>query len=34
MIQAIIVIVGLFIVTINLLVDLVYGWLDPRIRYS
>jgi peptide/nickel transport system permease protein len=34
MIQAIIVIVGLFIVTINLLVDLLYGWLDPRIRYS
>jgi len=34
MIQAIIVIVGLFIVTINLLVDLLYGWLDPRIRYA
>ena len=34
MIQAIIVIVGLLIVTINLLVDLLYGWLDPRIRYS
>jgi ABC-type dipeptide/oligopeptide/nickel transport system permease component len=34
MIQAIIVIIGLVIVTINLLVDLLYGWLDPRIRYS
>jgi peptide/nickel transport system permease protein len=34
MIQAIIVMVGLFIVAINLLVDLLYGWLDPRISYS
>jgi peptide/nickel transport system permease protein len=34
MIQAEIVIIGLFIVTINLLVDLLYGWLDPRIRYG
>jgi peptide/nickel transport system permease protein len=34
MIQAIIVIVGVAILAINLLVDLLYGWLDPRIRYS
>ena len=34
MIQAIIVIIGVAIVTINLLVDLLYGWLDPRIRYN
>jgi peptide/nickel transport system permease protein len=34
MIQAIIVIIGVAIVTINLLVDLLYGWLDPRIRYA
>lgn len=34
MIQAIIVIIGVSIVTINLLVDLMYGWLDPRIRYN
>jgi peptide/nickel transport system permease protein len=34
LIQAEIVIIGLFIVTINLLVDLLYGWLDPRIRYG
>ena len=32
-IQAIIVIVALSIVVVNLLVDLLYGWLDPRIRY-
>jgi glycosyltransferase involved in cell wall biosynthesis len=34
MIQAIIVIVGVAILSINLLVDLLYGWLDPRIRYA
>lgn len=34
MIQAVIVIVATFIVTINLIVDLLYGWLDPRIRYA
>ena len=34
MIQAEIVIFGLAIVAINLVVDLLYGLLDPRIRYS
>lgn len=34
LLQAAIVIIGLAIVTINLLVDLLYGWLDPRIRYA
>lgn len=34
MIQAVIVIIGTGILTLNLLVDLLYGWLDPRIRYS
>ena len=34
MIQAEIVIIGVAIVTINLLVDLLYGVLDPRIRYA
>ena len=34
MIQAVIVIIGVAILTINLLVDLMYGWPDPRIRYS
>ena len=33
-IQAEIVIIGAVIVTINLMVDLLYGLLDPRIRYS
>ena len=34
MIQAEIVIIAMFIVTINLAVDLLYGVLDPRIRYA
>jgi ABC-type dipeptide/oligopeptide/nickel transport system permease component len=34
MIQAEIVIIATFIVTINLAIDLLYGWLDPRIRYA
>ncbi len=34
MIQAEIVIIGAAIVLINLVVDLLYGWLDPRIRYA
>jgi ABC-type dipeptide/oligopeptide/nickel transport system permease component len=33
-VQGIILIVSAFVMTINLLVDLTYGWLDPRIRYS
>jgi peptide/nickel transport system permease protein len=34
MIQAVIVIIGTGILVINLGVDLLYGWLDPRIRYA
>ena len=34
MIQAVIVIIGLSIVSINLMIDLLYGWLDPRIRFA
>ena len=34
MIQAVIVIIGVGILTINLAVDLLYGVLDPRIRYG
>ena len=32
--QAIVLIISLMIVSLNLIVDLVYGWLDPRIRYQ
>jgi peptide/nickel transport system permease protein len=33
-VQGIILVIALFILVINLLVDLAYGWLDPRIRFS
>jgi peptide/nickel transport system permease protein len=33
-VQGIILIVAAFVMVVNLLVDLTYGWLDPRIRYS
>jgi peptide/nickel transport system permease protein len=32
--QAIVLIIALAVVLANLLVDLSYGWLDPRIRYT
>lgn len=33
-IQASVIFVALTVIVINLVVDLVYAWLDPRIRYS
>ncbi|MBI4498471.1 MAG: ABC transporter permease [Chloroflexi bacterium] len=33
MTQGVIFSIGLIFVTMNLIVDLIYGWLDPRIRY-
>jgi peptide/nickel transport system permease protein len=33
-IQSGVLVISTIIVTINLLVDISYGWLDPRIRYS
>ncbi len=33
-IQANIMFLAVFLVMINLVIDLTYGWLDPRIRYS
>ena len=33
-IQAIIMFIALVVLCANLLVDLMYGWLDPRIRYN
>ena len=32
--QGIVVVIGLFIILTNLVIDLSYAWLDPRIRYS
>lgn len=33
-VQGVTLIVAVFVLSINLLVDLSYGWLDPRIRYG
>jgi peptide/nickel transport system permease protein len=33
-VQGIVLIIATFVMLVNLLVDLTYGWLDPRIRYS
>ena len=33
-IQGVVLVVALSLVFVNLLVDIAYGWLDPRIRYS
>ena len=33
-VQAVVFMISVFVVTVNLLVDLVYGFLDPRIRYG
>jgi peptide/nickel transport system permease protein len=33
-IQAITLIIGVIVLVVNLLVDLCYGWFDPRIRYG
>jgi peptide/nickel transport system permease protein len=34
MIQAIIVIIAVLILVLNVVMDLVYAWLNPRIRYA
>ena len=33
-IQAVIMIVATMVLTLNLVVDLAYGWLNPRVRYG
>jgi peptide/nickel transport system permease protein len=33
-VQAIVVMMAMVFLTLNLVVDLLYGWLDPRIRYQ
>jgi peptide/nickel transport system permease protein len=33
-VQTILIVVALTMVVANLLVDLIYGWVDPRIRIS
>lgn len=33
-VQGVMLVIGTVVLTINLLIDLSYGWLDPRIRYG
>ena len=33
-VQATVMIVSVIFVTVNLIVDLMYAWLDPRIKYA
>jgi peptide/nickel transport system permease protein len=34
MVMGVIVLLSIFVVAFNLIADLAYGWLDPRIRYD
>ncbi len=34
MIQSIVMVIAFLVLAINLVVDLLYGWIDPRIRYE
>ncbi len=33
-VQGVVIVVAMVLVFVNLLIDITYGWLDPRIRYS
>ncbi len=33
-VQGVVIVVAMVLVFVNLLIDVAYGWLDPRIRYS
>jgi peptide/nickel transport system permease protein len=33
-VQAVVVLIGVFLIVINLLVDILYAFIDPRIRYA
>lgn len=33
-VQSVVMVITFFVLIINLAVDLIYGWLDPRIRYA
>ena len=33
LVQALVLLVAVFFIAINFVIDLLYAWLDPRIRY-
>jgi peptide/nickel transport system permease protein len=33
LVQALVLLVAVFFIVINFVIDLLYAWLDPRIRY-
>jgi peptide/nickel transport system permease protein len=33
-VQAITLVIAIVVLLVNLLIDISYGWLDPRIRYG
>jgi ABC-type dipeptide/oligopeptide/nickel transport system permease component len=33
-VQAIVVLITVSVLVLNLLLDVIYGWLNPRIRYA
>jgi peptide/nickel transport system permease protein len=34
LIEAAVIVIAVMVVTVNLLVDLLYSFIDPRVRYS
>ena len=34
MIQAVVLLIALIVLVLNVLMDLIYAWLNPRIRYA
>jgi peptide/nickel transport system permease protein len=33
-VQTVVVLIGVFLIVVNLLVDILYAFIDPRIRYA
>jgi peptide/nickel transport system permease protein len=33
MVQSLVLLVAVFFIVVNFIIDLLYAWLDPRIRY-
>ena len=33
-VQGVVILVAMVVLVVNLVTELIYGWLDPRIRYA